>query len=404
MFSYFTEDDFHWLAGARRFAWGDLFDLTRYDHFYRPMIELYFVLGQQLFRCAAFPFHVASIGIHLLNTTVLFVFARRLSDSRRFASLTVVLFVVQPGYAEAVAWVAAITDLLPAFWYLLTLLLHLSFLQTGRWWAYVAALATFVACLLTHESSATLLPMMLALDALLVFEGRHDRVGARPADWVARYAPFATLLALSLIVAYVVNSRSYLIREGYYAFGPHAFRHAAHYMVALYVGKRALVDYVLIVAALALVVGRGTLRMRFCVVLILVTMLPVLFFTWGIASRYLYVPAAGFALLLADVLMASQALLARRLSPRAARAVTTVVALVLALRFAAFTQQGSADFRDRTTPYERFAAAIAGPDASLPPDRVLYIDSQVATAIPELYRDPAAETIFCEADVHIVVR
>lgn len=303
-FAYFLEDDFHWLAGARRFEWGHLVQLDRYDHFYRPVIEIYFFLGHQLAGCAPLPFHLASIGIHLLNTGVLFLLARQIAGSVLFASLAVVLFVVQPGYAEAVAWVAAITDLLPASWFLLTLLLHVVFLRTGRWWAYGAAMATFAACLLTHETAATLLPMMIALQTLLFLEGAPAKTGARPAAWLARYAPFAGMLLPFLVVAYVVNSRSCLVRDEYYAFGPHAFRNALHYLVALYVGKRSVVDYVLVVAGIGAVLVRGTHRMHFWVVWIGVTLLPCLFFTWGIASRYLYVPAAGFALLLADLLCA----------------------------------------------------------------------------------------------------
>lgn len=403
-FAYFLEDDFHWLAGARRFEWGHLVRLERYDHFYRPVIEIYFFLGQRLFGCAAFPFHLASVGIHLLNTSVLFLFARRLAGSLLFASLAVVLFVVQPGYAEAVAWVAAITDLLPASWYLLTLLLHVVFLQTGRWWAYAAAMATFTLCLLTHESAATLLPVMLALEALLVFEGRHAKAGSRPAQWLARYAPFAVLLVLFLVVAYVVNSRSYLVRDGYYAFGRHAFPNALHYIVALYVGKRSLVDYLLVAVAIGAVLLRGTHRMRFCVVWILVTLLPVLFFTWGIASRYLYVPAAGFALLLADLLCASEAITARWLPHRALRTITVTVAIALAVRFAVFAQQGSEDFMARTLPYQRLVSAIAASNPTLPPDRMVYVERRLAEAVPAIYRDPVAETALCATDVRLILR
>ena len=115
--------DFHWFGEARRFAWINLLYLERYGHFYRPVIEIYFFVGQRLFGCAPLPFHLASLSIHLVNTATVFFFARRLAGSTRFAALSVFLFVLQPGYVQAVAWVAAITDLLGAFWYLLTLLL-----------------------------------------------------------------------------------------------------------------------------------------------------------------------------------------------------------------------------------------------------------------------------------------
>jgi hypothetical protein len=37
----FFDDDFHWLAKARRLEWGQLLELDRFDHFYRPVIEVY---------------------------------------------------------------------------------------------------------------------------------------------------------------------------------------------------------------------------------------------------------------------------------------------------------------------------------------------------------------------------
>lgn len=403
-FAYFIEDDFHWFAEARRFGWLNLLRVDRYDHFYRPGVEIYFFLGQRLFGCAAFPFHLASLSIHLLNTGVLFAFARRLTGSVRFAALAVILFVVQPAYVEAVAWVAAITDLLPALWYLLTLLLHLRFLQTGRWPDYGMAIGTFAACLLTHESAATLLPMMIAIEALLAVENRHPRGGFRAREWLTRYAPFALLLVAFLVIAYLVSSRSYLVREGYYAFGSHAFRNLFNYMVALYVGKRAFFDYVLIGAAVGAVLLRGTWRMRFLVVWILVTLLPVLFFTWEIASRYLYLPAAGFALLLTDLLMTAEICVARRIGPGVARAATITIAIALAVRFAAFAQEGSEDFRARTAPYERLVAAIVASNPSPPPDRTVYVEGRLVEVVPEIYRSPVAETALCAPDVRLMVR
>jgi hypothetical protein len=85
-------------------------------------------------------------------------------------------------------------------------------------------------------------------------------------------------------------------------------------VVALQVGKRTVVDYSLIVASVATLLVWGTNRMRFFVVWIVVTLLPVLLFTTGIASRYLYVSAAGLALLLADLILAAETQAARWIS------------------------------------------------------------------------------------------
>ena len=149
-------------------ALANVIRLDRYlSHFYRPVIEIYFHIGRQLFGCNPLPFHVLNIGIHLVNTLLLFLFARALTDRLSFAGLTALLFCVQPGYTEAVAWVSAVSELLPATWFLLTLWLHLAVLRGRGAQFYALSLVTFVTCLLTHERSAVLLPMMIALEATL---------------------------------------------------------------------------------------------------------------------------------------------------------------------------------------------------------------------------------------------
>jgi hypothetical protein len=178
--SYLFNDDFNWFDDAHRFAFANLVHLGRYNHFYRPVVEIYFFVGQRLFGCAALPFHLASVLIHLVNTLILFLFARELTGDRRFACLTALLFVTQPGYYEAVAWIAAITDLLPGLWYLLALWLWLRFLRRGGVASYGGGLAAFTACLLTHESSATLLPMLVALDVTVRAGSGADRRGLGP--------------------------------------------------------------------------------------------------------------------------------------------------------------------------------------------------------------------------------
>src|SRR5437660_10564257 len=117
--SYFFNDDFQWLQGARTFAAVSLLHIERYNQFYRPVIETYFFVGRRIFGCDAFSFHVASVAVHLFNTALLYAFARALTRNAAFAGTTALFFAVQPGYVQAVVWIAAITDLLPALWYLL---------------------------------------------------------------------------------------------------------------------------------------------------------------------------------------------------------------------------------------------------------------------------------------------
>ena len=43
--SYLFNDDFNWFDEAGRFAFANLFHFDRYNHFYRPVVEIYFYLG-----------------------------------------------------------------------------------------------------------------------------------------------------------------------------------------------------------------------------------------------------------------------------------------------------------------------------------------------------------------------
>ncbi|PYQ93095.1 MAG: hypothetical protein DMF96_31065 [Acidobacteria bacterium] len=327
-----------------------------------------------------------------------------MTGNRFAAALTAMLFCVQDGYVEAVAWVAAITDLLPSLWYLLAMWLHLLFLQRARFVFYVGTMAAFIACALTHESSATLLAMMLALEATLITE-RHAPVDAKSiAGRALWYVPFAALLAGSLAITYVVNSRSYLIREGHYRFGWHAVPHALQYILSLYIGPRIVASYVAIVLVTAALLWRGTPRARFFVAWIFVTIAPYSFFTWGNVSRYLYLPAAGFALLLADLIVQAEIVAGTWIPRRMARAAAAALGCALAVRFAVFAEKSTMSFRERTRPYERLVAAARNANPAVAPGGSAYVDAADLEDIPEMYRNVAASAAYCRSDIHIVAR
>jgi protein O-mannosyl-transferase len=402
--SDFFNDDFHWLAQTQHFDLANLVRLDRYDHFYRPVIELYFAAGLRAFGCEALPFHITSVVVHLLCVAVLFLLARSLSGHAWFAATAAVLFAVQPGYTEAVAWVGAITDLLPGLWFLLALWLHLLFLRDRRVSVYLVLLVVFALCLLTHESSATLLPMMVLLELTVGTAGTLATRLRTVAVHVLSYVPFAAMLLGYLAIAYVVNSRSYLVQEGHYAFGLHAIPNAFNYVVALYVGKRIAVSYVLIAATVGLLLWRGTPRVRLFTLWIFVTLAPVSFFTWGNASRYLYVPAAGFALLLATLIMQIHALAAKRVSARAAQAIVVVLTAALAVRFGLFAKDGADSFRQRTLPYERLASIVRAQADAAGRSGAVEVAADDLYGVPDIYRDAAASIALCRPDVRVTVR
>lgn len=406
--AYFFDDDFHWLEQTQHFTPAGMLELSRYNHFYRPVIETYFFVGLSLFGCNPFPFHVASIALHAATTLVVYAFARELRNGaeggRTFAFLSALFFAVQPGLVDAVTWIGAITDLLPAPFYVLALWFHLRFLRLRRWPWYAAALAAFVACHLTHESAATLLPMLLLVDGVFVAQGTAaDRIRAVSRRWL-QYAPFAVLLLGYLALAYVVNTRGYLVQEGHYALGWHAVPNILNYVIWLYVGRRSVVDYVVMIAALGAIVAWGGPRQRFSVVWIVLTLLPVSFFTWDNAARYLYLPAVGFSMLAADLLLGLRNVAGRRLPARTASLVTLVVVAALAARFGSFAKKAADSFPARTASYARFVHELRRSNPEATPGATVFIDQRYLDGVPELYRQPAARVGLCVPDVVLQMR
>jgi hypothetical protein len=303
-----------------------------------------------------------------------------------------------------VVWVAAITDLLPATWYFLALWMYLLFLQGRGGLFYAISLAAFLACLLTHESSATLLPMIVVLEALTMVES-EGRI--RPTSFgtlAKRYAPFALLLAAYLAVEYIVNSRSYLMTEGRYQVGWHAVTHGLDYLISLAMGVHNMASRALAIVAVAALLVLGTPRVRFWVVWIIVTIVPSTFFTWQNSSRYLYLPAAGFAMLLAEGILALQRVIASRVSWRTSWIFSGALSAVVATDFALSASTLPREFRDGTRPYRRFVSAVRRANPAPLAGAIMYVDRENAAGVPELYWDPAAEVASCGTDVHVVAR
>jgi hypothetical protein len=402
--SAFFNDDYHWLQNGRAFDAASLLRIDRYARFYRPVVEVYFAIGTRLFGCDPRPFHLLAIALHLLMALLVFLFGRALTGRPWIGALGAFLFAVQPGYVEAVAWVSAISEQLAAIFFVLTLWLHLRFLAKPGAGRYALALAAFALCHLTHESAATLLPMMVALEAALLAQAGTRVSRQLCARSVRRYVPFALLLGAWLLTAYAVSTRMDLVQEGHYRIGWHAVRHALDYVVSLYVGKRSIASYALILAVCAVLVVRGTPRARFFLAWMLVTLVPFSFFTWGNAGRYLYLPAAGFALLLAEGIGRLHEALRAPLPRRAAFAITAAAALGIAVRFGVFATRGSSDFLGRTRPYEAYVAAIRRLNPPPQHGGVVYVGAEHAKEVPALYRDAAAQAAFCEDGIRAEVR
>jgi hypothetical protein len=370
------------------------------SHFYRPVIDVYFAVMTPLLGGSPPLFHAASIVLHIATVLVVFALATRIygpatAGAHAYGFIAALFFAVQPSDIDAVAWVGALAETIGALFGCLSLLWFLRWRDTGRPRFRAFSVAAFALALLTHESSVVFLPVLLLGDWLI---WRVQKDPPSTADWWI-FAPYLTLTALYLAVDLWINSRNYVVSEGYYTFGFHIVPNALNYIVGLYVGRRDLLNYAVIVGGIIALLARGNARVRFSTCWMLLALAPFLSFNWGNTSRYLYQPAIGFSLLLAEAAM--------QLKPPAGSAfrrtipIYAMVALI-AIRFAIFANSNVRDFAMRTQVYPEYLAKFRQTHGDLPSNSIVEPDPEFAKLHPHQFANAAVQWDY--RDVTIQVR
>jgi tetratricopeptide (TPR) repeat protein len=292
------------------------------SNYYRPLMSFGYLLFYQIAGAVPFSFHLANILLNVVAVLLVFSVMRRLSGER-VGWVAAGLFALHPLHTESVAWVAGVTDLELAVFYLMTFLFYLRLPEPGKGRAWRAAMCgSFVFALLSKEQAMTL-PVLLTL-----FEHfyRDDRATTSLREKAWRYGPLWGVAGLYLIargimlggVASVVSRPSLawyeVVLSGISLLGRYLWKLVwpAHFS-AYYVFHRSshFTDRSVLLALLGLAIC-GTLFLllwrrahlvSFAFVLIFLPLGPVLNAKWMPASvfaeRYLYLPSIGFCWLLA---------------------------------------------------------------------------------------------------------
>jgi len=332
--AYLWADDFGWLTAGQTFDPASTLGFLQRTHFYRPLVEFYFDLTTATFGYAPRAFHALNLALHIVNACLVFAIANRLLRGMAAACLAALVFTVLPGIIDAIVWVSAVTALLMTLCYLTAVLAHLRWLDTQAPAARVVTTVAFVAALLSHEGAVTLLPTLMLLDLMFVSGWRAPR------DLVRRYGLMALLLVGYLAISFTVNRANSNIIEGEYRVGMHAVSNLLEYVSGFYVGRHGVLASIGTALALLLLVRFGTMPVRFGAVWMLLALVPYSFFATTRSGRYAYLPAAGFSLLLAAVMVMLSQALQSRLGARKGALVAVVLAGAITGRFAAFSARG----------------------------------------------------------------
>jgi len=127
-----------------------------------PVNWLTHLLDCQLFGLWAGGHHLVNVGYHLANTLLLFLLLNRLTGLTWRSGLAAALFALHPLHVESVAWVAERRDVLSTFWWLVTMLAYLAWVNKPSRWGYVLLVFCFNTGLLVKATPVTL-PLVLLL-------------------------------------------------------------------------------------------------------------------------------------------------------------------------------------------------------------------------------------------------
>src|SRR5208337_3088930 len=158
-----------------------------WPNYFRPLMNVGYLLCYQVFGPHPFGFHLVNIVLHVLVVCAVFLVTKRMFQNRNLALMAAALFAIHPIHTEAIAWIAASPDMELSLFYLLTFWFFLAVTRPGGRFSYSAQLAmagSFVLALLSKEQAVTL-PLLATVYEHLY---RADRAQTRPAQKVGRYA------------------------------------------------------------------------------------------------------------------------------------------------------------------------------------------------------------------------
>ena len=352
-----------------------------YDHLYRPVVTLAYIVQYRLFQLNANGYRAVSFTLHLLCCLLAFIWLLRRITPRAegFAVFVIAIagsiFAMHPSRAEVVSWISGSTEL----WMTLFILGGwLAYSKERRWLS--GLLLAFA--LLSKETAIVAGPLFL-IDRFLT------RDEFRPKDAVPLLLPVAGALALRTAaigmyvqageshspVARVVSTLGFFVRDALMPWNPTVFPGFRSYSCGAgeTFSSEALLLGGVTIASLILLVGLAVYRKAWRPALsdalwFIVPLLPVMnLVDLGsrnlIADRFLYLPLLGGVGLLAHALLwlASRSRVLGLVSAGATALLALAFAVVTYLYVPVFTSSSTLwEYEVKSNPDNPFALHAVG--------------------------------------------
>jgi len=303
---------------------------TTHSFNWHPLTWISHMLDWQLYGRNAMGHHLTSLLFHLANVLLLFFVLNRMTKSMWKSAFVAALFGIHPLHVESVAWIAERKDVLSTFFWLLTMLTYVWYVERPGIGKYLLVMLSLALGLMAKPMLVTLPFALLLLDywPLGRFRVKAAKERSKPqSGWklVREKIPLFVLAAASCVITVVAQRKggavvvlgnlplgqrvagalaayiSYIVKmvwpSGLVVFYPHPTNTLPSWQV---VGATVLL---ILVTVLAIKAARSRPYLTVGWLWYVITLLPVIGFvqvgSQAMADRYTYIALTGLFVIVA---------------------------------------------------------------------------------------------------------
>lgn len=201
---FFALDDFAWLLIAANIqnSWQLIEVFFQYNGAgtYRPLTqEVFFFINYQIFGLDFTAFHFTTLGIHIINTLLVYAILNQLRIHAFYCFLGAIIYGVNSSIFIPVYWISAITESGMALFYLTSILFFVIFLDSNKFSDYLFSLVFFIFALMSKESAITIPVTIL----LFYFYLKNRFSISSIVSGIKLAIPFASVVFVYLLIRFV---------------------------------------------------------------------------------------------------------------------------------------------------------------------------------------------------------
>ena len=138
---------------------------------HHPLTMFSLALNYQFSKLNPKSYYATNIVLHLLNTLLVFWFIFLLTKRKKYIALIVAtFFAIHPMHVESVAWISERKDVLYTFFYLISLVVYLKYLEPnskGKWKLLTLSIFLFLLSLISKPAAVVLPVILIFIDFLM---------------------------------------------------------------------------------------------------------------------------------------------------------------------------------------------------------------------------------------------